>query len=456
MYNPGSVSEIVVIGGVAAGLSAASRARRVAPGAHITVLERGPVAGYGACGLPLVLSGQLPAMEPLIAHSAAFFREQRGIEVRTGHAVMEIEAARRRVRVEAEGGESWLAYDQLILATGAEPRWGPQPEGLGFVFAANTWADVARLEPALRDGGIRRPLVVGGGYIGLEIAEALRRRGCEVSLAHAHGRLLPGFDADITSDLAERVEGAGVRLHLGVRVRRLIGSAADPSRGRVRGAETDVGALPCDAVINCAGLRPAVGLARSAGLSLGPTGAIAVDERQQTSQAGIFAAGDCAESRHLVTGSPAWIALGGPANRQGRVAGQNAAGGERARVPGVLGTLAVPLFGLEWGRTGLSEAQARAAGLVPACVTVTAGDRAGYLSPQSVTLKIIYDAGTRRLLGCHLRGAPGTVVGRLNAAAVALTARLTLDDLEHLDFGYAPTLAPLYEPLLIAAHNARR
>ncbi|MGH9519103.1 MAG: FAD-dependent oxidoreductase [Terriglobales bacterium] len=450
------MSEIVVIGGVAAGLSAASRARRVAPKARITVLERGPVAGYGACGLPLVLSGQVPSMEPLITHSTEFFRQQRGIEVRTGHTALEIEPGRRRVRVESEGREGWLAYDQLVLATGAEPRWRPQPEGLGHVFAANTWSDVARLEPALRAGSILRPLVVGGGYIGLEVAEALRARGFEVSMAHAHGRLLTSFDPEVTAGLAERVEAAGVRLYLGARVRGVIGADADPSRGRVRGAETDSGTIACDAVINCAGLRPAVDLARSAGLILGRTGAMAVDDRQQSSQTGILAAGDCAESRHLVTGAAVWIALGGPANRQGRVAGQNAAGGEVARIPGVLGTLAVPLFGLEWGRTGLSEDQARAAGMTPAAVAVTAGDRAGYLRPQSVTLKIIYDAATRRLLGCHMRGAPGTVTGRLNAAALAITARLALGDLEQLDFAYAPTLAPLYEPLLIAAHNARR
>lgn len=448
------MAEIVVIGGVAAGLSAASRARRMAPRASITVLERGPAASYGACGLPLVLAGKLASLQPLMAHSTEFFREQRGIDVRTGHTVLAIEPGRRRIRVEAGGQEVWLAYDQLVLATGAEPRWRPEPSGIGHVYAANTWGDVARLEPALRSGEIRHPLVVGGGYIGLEVAEALRLRGLAVTLVHAHGRLLSGFDAGITAELAERVGAMGIRVYLGVRVRRLLGAEADPNQGRVRGVETDHGAIACDAVINCAGLRPSVELARQAGLGLGRTGAIAVDERQQTSQPGIYAAGDCAESRHMVTNAPVWLALGGPANRQGRVAGQNAAGGEGARFPGVLGTLALPLFGLEWGRTGLSEEQARTAGFAPASAEVTAGDRAAYLSPQRVTMKIVYAAATRRLLGCHLRGAPGTVVARLDAAAVAIGARLTLPEIEHMDLAYSPALAPLYEPLLIAAHNA--
>lgn len=456
MYNPESVAEIVVIGGVAAGLSAASRARRMAPGARITVLERGPAASYGACGLPLVLSGQLTSLQPLVAHSVEYFREQRGIEIRTATTALAVEPGRRRVLVEAGGRESWLGFDHLILATGAESRWHPQPNGLGQVFAANTWADVTRLEAELRQGGVRHPLVVGGGYIGLEVAEALRARGLEVTLVHAHARLLPAFDEEIISDLAGRVKGAGIRLHAGTRVQRLLGSEADPAVGRVRGVETNRGAIACDAVINCAGLRPAVELARQAGLALGRTGAIAVDERQQTSQPGIFAAGDCAETRHIVSGAPVWMALGGPANRQGRVAGQNAAGGAIARFTGVLGTLALPLFGLEWGRTGLNEEQARGAGFAVASAQVTTGDRAGYLQPHPVTLKIVYDSATFRLLGCHLRGAPGTVVARLDAAAVALSARLTLPELEQMDFAYAPALAPLYEPLLVAAHNALR
>ncbi len=451
MYNR-RLEQILVIGGVAAGLSAASRARRLNPGARITVLERGPAAGYGACGLPYFLAGRLPRLEALLAHPPEFFRERRQLELLLGHEALELEPARHRVRVRTpDGGERWFPYDRLILATGATSRWQPPP--LRNVYAANTWAQAQALDAALRTGELRRIAVVGGGYIGLEVAEALARRGgLQVTLLHAHPALLRGFDPELAAALPPLLAAAGLEVRAGVRVLALDGAQG----GRVLALETSAGRLETDAVVNCAGLRPASALAAAAGLALGRFGGIAVDDRQQTNLPAIFAAGDCAESRHRVTGAPAWIPLGAAANQQGRVAGANAAGGPPARYPGLLGSLALPLAGLEWGRTGLSLDQARAAGFDAAASTVTANSQAPYLDPQPITLQLVFQPSTRRLLGCHLRGAPATVAGRLATAATALAAGLTLDQLESLDLPYAPALAPLYEPLLIAAHNALR
>ncbi len=440
----------MVIGGVAAGLSAASRARKLAPRAAITVLERGSAAAYSACGLPYFLARRLHSLEALRVHPPEWFRERRQLDLRLGHEALEIEPARRRVRLRGPEGESWLAYDCLVIATGARPRWQP-PAGLRNVFTANTWDQVRELEAALQAGEIRRVAVVGGGYIGLETAEALAQRGLQVALVHAHAELLPGFERELIAPLAELLAARGLELHLATRVVGLSGARG----GRVLGLETTSGTITCDAVINCGGLCPEVSLAAAAGLVLGRTGAVAVNERQQTSQPGIFAAGDCAQTLHLVTGAPVWVPLGTAANKQGRIAGANAVNAPAARFPGVLATLAVPLAGQEWGRTGLNLEQARAAGFDATVEQVASPAHAAYLDPQPVIVRIVYQPTTGRLLGAHFRGAAGTVAGRLDTAAAALAARMTLEQIEHLDLAYQPALAPLYEPLLIAAHNAR-
>lgn len=448
---PGVPEQILVIGGVAAGMSAASRARRLAPAAAITVVERGPVAAYGACGLPHVLAGEI-AIEDLIALPVATAREQRRIDVRLETEAIAIEPGRHRVRVRTGAAEQWLRYDRLVLATGAGPRWQPPP--LRNIFGVQSWVDVVALQAALKSERPRRAVVVGAGYIGLEVAAALAARGLRVSVVDAHTLPLGRFEPTIAERLLAPMAAGGIEFRPGTRVTAATGATG----GRVLGLETSTGAIEADLVLNCAGLRPQTTIAQAAGIALGSTGAIAVDDRQQTNVPGILAAGDCAETRDLVTGRPAWVPLGAPANKTGRVAGQNAAGARAARFPGGLGTLAVTLFGCDIGRTGLTLEQARGAGFDAAAVTVETSAQAGYLKRGGGTLRLtmVHQPSTGRLLGVHLMGPLGTVAGRLDAAAVALTARLTLESLETLDLAYAPTLAPLYEPLLIAAHNAMR
>ena len=428
----------------------------MAPRARITVLERGPVASYGACGLPAFLAGEITPQERLIVHSPEFFRQQRGIEVLTGHEALEILPARRRVRVavrrDGQTQEQDFDYDRLVIATGARSRRACAQTPLSGVHQGNTWAQAQALEAALTSRRHRRAAVIGAGYIGLEMAEALRRRGLEVTLVDRSAALLGRLDPELAALLEPALSAAGVGWMPATKVEGWEGDA----NGQVRALHIAAGEIPADLVVDCSGLEPEVALASAAGLRLGSTGAMAVDDRQQTSQFGIFAAGDCAETRHRVTGGPCWMPLAAAAIKQGRVAGQNAAGGERSRFPGILGTLTLAVFGREIGRTGLSQSEARQAGLDAAAEQVDAAAEAGYSGKRRVVVRIVYQPSTRRLLGCQMIGDAGTVAHRLDAAAVAISAGLKLDEIEMLDLAYAPALSALPEPLQIAAHNAQR
>ncbi len=442
---------ILILGGVAAGLSAASQARRVAPQAEICVLEAGPTASYGACGIPFVLSGEVGEMERLVVYSRERLLAERRLQVLTGHAAVEIALAERRVRAATPTGERWFPFDRLVIAIGAQPRRAFPALAPGErVFQPYAWHEASRLAACLRSASPpRRALVIGGGYIGLEMADALRRRGLEVTLAEASEQLLGGFDPPLAERLLPAARAAGVQVRLGARV-----TAIESGPGGLRAA-TAAGELAAELALDCAGLAPRTGLAEAAGIALGPSGALQVDERQQTNRGGIYAAGDCAESRHRVSGAPVWLPLGGVANQQGRVAGQNAAGGRPWRFPGVLGSFAVRVFGLEAGRTGLNSREARAAGFHAAAIEIEAPTQAEYIGRRRMRLRLVYDQDSQRLLGCQMLGQPDTILPRLHAAATALAAGLRLEEVEMLDLAYAPSLAPVYDPLRLAAHRAR-
>lgn len=448
---------IVIIGGVAAGMSAASRARRIAPHAEVVVLERGPAAAYGACGLPAFVAGQVANLDSLRAHPEEFFRQQRGIDLRTGQEVVEVQPARRRVVAkDGAGREEATAFDRLVLATGAAAV-GLRGDDHPRLFRANTWEQAARLEAFLRQRGSRggRAVVIGAGYIGMEIAEALARRGLAVRLLEAGASVLPSLDADMAELMATAARRGG-ELLAPVEIVNLARVEAILPSPRGIGLATCAGPAEAEFAVDASGLAPNVGLAAGTGVALGLTGAIAVDERQQTNVPGIFAAGDCAESRHRITGAPAWIPLGAVANQQGRVAGQNAANGPVARYPRVLGSLVLRAFGWEAGRTGLGQEQAGRAGFAVGVERIEANTVAGYRGERRVTLKWIFDRQSGRGLGMQVVGPPGTTLARLHAAAVALTAGLRRDEIESLDLAYAPDVAPVYDPLQIAAHRAGR
>ena len=436
---------LVVIGGVAAGLSAASRARALNPQMEIVVLEKGDYVSYGACGLAYLVSGVVEDPAKLFVYSPEFLRDKRGLYVFTHHEALEIIPGKKQMQVRR--GEEVVAmnYDKLVLATGGAPAESIPGADAPGVFTCNDLAGALALRTFLEERRPQRGMVIGGGYIGLEAAEALRHRKLDVTVLERSSSLLEDFEPEIGQWVSERLAQHQVRVELGAAVRHI--DAAPDGSLIISYGEKSV--LAADVVILATGLVPRSALAATAGIEMGATGAIRTDTRQQTSLHGVYAAGDCVETLHLVTGGPVYVPLGTTANKQGRVAGENAAGGN-AEFPGIVGTLVTKVFELEVGRTGLTWAGARAAGFQPEQVTVDSRSRAKYLGGKPLRVSLVADRPSGRLLGGQLAGGEGAA-RRVDVVAAALSARMTLADFVHLDLGYAPPFGPVYDPLLIAA-----
>jgi NADPH-dependent 2,4-dienoyl-CoA reductase/sulfur reductase-like enzyme len=432
---------LLVIGGVAAGMSAASRARRVDRDLQITVLEKGPDVSYGACGLPWLISGKIHG-EELVVHDADFFRDKRSIEVLTGVEALEIEMGRRRVRalVRATSQEQVFHFDRLVIATGARVAWPSIPgNDLPHVFAAQTLRDATGIDALVKRIAPKQAVVIGGGYIGLEMAEALRDRGLEVTVLQRAERILRPFDDEITARVEPAMGQRGITLRKGA-------SALAITLAEVI---SDAGRHPAQLVVMAPGMKPNAELAASAGVAAGKTGAIATDDRMQTNIASVYAAGDCAEALHLITRRPAWIPLGTTANKQGRVAGDSAAGG-RARFAGIVGTMVTRICGVECARTGLSEREAAASSFRTASVGIEQYTHARYLGGEKLFIKLTGERGSGRLLGAQIAG-PAESGKRIDVLAAALHARMTVEQVSELDLSYFPAVAPVWEAVLIAA-----
>ncbi|HLW79657.1 MAG TPA: FAD-dependent oxidoreductase [Terriglobia bacterium] len=454
---------LLVIGGVAAGLSAASRARRVDPYLEIVVYEKGPDISYSACGIPYFIAGEVKDAGRLRVYSPEFFRAQRNIQVLTGHEVTEVSTSRRRVTVIAPGGAPLeeVHYDRLVLATGAEPA-RPRVPGLDLegVFHVNDLQAALAFERYLDREHPRRALIIGGGYIGLEMADALVARGLEVTLADRGARLFEAVDEEISSIVEQELASHGVRVLKSTAVEALTGGRDRRVRRAIYGGSSQAGGDSggpngeTDCVVLATGVRPRVKLAEDAGITLGATGAIAVDESMQTSAAAVFAAGDCVETRHRVSGRAVYFPLGTTANKQGRVAGENAAGG-RARFGGIVGTAVVKVFGQEVARTGLSLAEAEAAGFAACPALVHAAARSRYLGGRDIVVKVVADRASGRLLGAQMAGPEG-VAKRIDVFATALQARMTAEEASELDLSYAPPFSNVWDPVLIALQEMMR
>jgi NADPH-dependent 2,4-dienoyl-CoA reductase/sulfur reductase-like enzyme len=426
---------LVVIGGVAAGLSAAARARRLDRNLEIIVLEKGHTVSYAACGLPYLVEGRVRDVAELIVYTPEYFARERNIAVRTGTEAVAIHHSRRQVVL--TGGER-VAYDKLVIATGARPdRRLTAEKNLPHVFTLHTLDDALRLRECLSRPGLRRAVVVGAGYIGLEAAEALRTHGLRVTVFEASPYVLGREDAELTQMVARHLERCGIELRLYQPVKTMEANCVNDT--------------PCDLAVLTAGFRPNVELAVEAGVEPGPTGALRVSERMETNLPGVYAAGDCAETMHLVTNRPVWMPLGTTANKMGRVAGANAAG-RLERFPGIAGTSIVRAAGLGIAITGLSEAEAKKEGFDPVAVRIEARERARYFGGKRITVELVADRGSRRLLGGSVVGEAG-VAGRINVLATAVTARMRVEDFQHLDLAYAPPFAPVWDPLLLAAQQ---
>ncbi|MGH9721429.1 MAG: FAD-dependent oxidoreductase [Bryobacteraceae bacterium] len=420
---------LVVIGGVAAGLSGAARARRLDASLEIVVLEKGPVVSYGACGLPYFVEGRVRRAEDLIVYTPEYFERERRITVRTGAPVASIAHARREVVL--AGGER-VHYDKLLIATGARPLRDVEGAGEPHVFTLHTLDDAQRLVAFIEQKRPATAAVIGAGYIGLEAADALRRRGLRVTMFHAGAEALDRGDPELTKFLTRHLERFGVELCCGARIH----SIQD---------------APGDVVVLATGQRPNTELAAEAGVELGRTGAIRVDDRCSTNLPGVFAAGDCCETHHLVSGRAVYIPLGTTANKMGRVAGATAAGA-RERFPGIVGTSILSVFGVGIGMTGLSVDQARREGLSAVSARIEAPSKARYFRGRPTTVEIVAESSTGRLLGATVIGEQD-VAGRINVVATALHSRMNVVDFAQLDLAYAPPFASVWDPLLIAAQQ---
>ena len=432
---------VIVVGGGPAGMTAASRVKRLKPNLRVVVFERSAYVSYGQCGIPYFLGG-LSRFEDLVHYPLRVFTEERGIEVHVRTEVVEVAPGLLRAR-SADGSEVAYEWDKLLIATGARPRRlnvpGAELEG---VLTLRTLEDADRAQRVLAKA--RRVAVVGAGYIGVELAENLTRAGKEVVLFEILPQVMPTLDPEMARLVEEELRRNGVEVHLGERVVELVGESS------VRKVVTDKGEYSVDAVFTAIGVTPEVELAKQLGVELGRTGAIRTDTLLRTNVEGVYAAGDAAESLNLVTGKPDWFPLAPVANKMGYVAGSNLAG-LAEEFPGAVGTAVTKVFGLEVGRTGLTERRAREEGFNPVSVVVEGRSRAGYYpGSASMTVKLIADAEAGRLLGAQIVGGEG-VLARINAAAILISKGATAREAFFSDLGYAPPFAPVWDPLITAA-----
>jgi NADPH-dependent 2,4-dienoyl-CoA reductase/sulfur reductase-like enzyme len=440
---------LVVVGGVAAGTKAASRARRVDPEAGITVYQEEPEPSISECGLPYFLSGIVEERDELVARTPEEFAEK-NIEVRVRHRVEKLDPAAKKLSVrDLRSGEFFEdAYDRLVVATGARAVL-PSIEGsdLEGIFVLRFLTDADEVREYIRKRSPKKAVVVGGGYIGLEVAENLCRLGMEVSLVEAEERVALAYGPEVAERVEEHVQENGVSVYTGAKVEEFVGE------GRVEGVRFGDGEIGADLVVVGVGVRPAVELAEEAGAEIGETGAIRVDRRMRTSLPEVWAAGDCVETVNLVSGGPVWIPLGDTANQMGRVAGTNAASDaseEALEFPGVLGTGIFKVFDLGVGKTGLSEEEAEAAGFETVSAAIETNDRASYYpGVQKVFIKLIADGASGRLIGAETAGFGAAKL--TDVCATAIWGKLSYPDLVNLDLAYAPPYGPALSPVIQAA-----
>jgi CoA-dependent NAD(P)H sulfur oxidoreductase len=465
--------KLVIIGGVAAGMSAASSAKRVNPDIEAIVVEKDFFISYGACSLPYYVSNDIKEINDLISLSPETAKNERDIAVLTRHEALEIDGEKKKVLVSdiSTGAKFPLSYDKLIIATGGLPVKPPLPGiDLENIFTIRTLHDGIEIKKFIdgwnffypcvgspeclyvnRFGANRRPMkavIVGGGYIGMEMCESFRKRGIDVTVVEKADRVLGTMDSEITAIVEEKIVSEGVKLHKETSVQGFAGVG-----GKVTKVLTDKDEFDADMVLLAIGSRPNSGLAKEAGIGLGAGGAIGVDEFLRTNMPDVYAAGDCAETVHLVTGKKVYIPLGTTANKQGRIAGENAAGTNKP-FEGIVGTAVTKVFDLEVARTGLSVIDAEREGLQYFTSTIRGRSRSSsYPAGKPITISYVVEKETGRLLGTQMVGQEG-VAHRIDTLAACLYGKMTIGDVARLDLGYAPPFATVWDPILVAANVA--
>ena len=442
---------LAVIGGVAAGMSAASKARRLQPDLPIVVFEKSGFVSYGACGMPYYLSGVIPDHNKMVIRTPEKYRQKMDIAVRIHHEVLAIDVKAKHVHVKnLTTGETLLQpYSKLVYATGARPIVPDLPGiSLPGVHTLRTMEDGLALKRAVDNPELKRIVIVGGGYIGLEVAENLRLLGKEVRILEQAERVLINFDPDFSALVHKELLREGVLVHTEEPIVAFLGEE------RLSAVRTDKGEYQCDLAVLSGGVRPNCELASAAGIKTGVKGAVVVDRQMRTNIPEIFAAGDCAETYHRLLEKNVYIPLGTTANRQGRLAGQVACG-QPEDFPGVLGTATAKIFDLAVALTGLTEQVAKEEGFAAMATTVTTLDHAIYYpNPRKIMIKLVYERKTSRLLGGQIIGYEG-VAHRADILACAITAGMTLADLGEVDMCYAPPYKGVWEAVVVAANVAQ-
>jgi len=460
----------VVVGADAAGLSAASKCRRVDPDRAVIVFEKGRWISYAYCGMPYFIEGRIEQLGDLLSLSPTK-AEERGIDLRRGHEVTAVDPAASTVTVATDDGTIEQPYSDLLVATGGRATTGPfeirdldgaftlhnmdaaaaidayiaNPETYDERRIANTPADRQRVAHNAEQPAPETAAIVGGGYVGVEMAEALRGRGLDVHLFQRSGHVLQPFGQAVADRVESELEAEGVHVHTDTPVERLVGD------DRIEAISYEGGRQPVDLAVVGVGIEPNTELVADTDIELGAGGAIATDEYGRTNLPDIYAAGDCATARHTVTGEETWMPLGLTANRGGRAIGSTVAG-DPEPVGDIAGTAVVKAFDLECGRVGVVDADAaREAGFDPVRKTITAGSRSGYYPGAAETdVTLVADRETERLLGGTIVGTDRAAV-RINTLATALESGLTVAELERLDLAYAPPFSPVWDPVLVAA-----
>jgi len=440
-------TKILIVGGVAAGASAAAKARRTDEAAEIIILEQGPFVSFANCGLPYYVGRVIPKREDLLITTPERFKDHFNIEVRLQQKALSIDPAGKQVVVKnlAAGEEYREKYDKLILATGSAPVLPPlEGSGLANIFHLWTIPDADSISALLAGLGARTAVIIGGGFVGLEALEALLARGLEVSLVEMLPQVLPAWDPEVAELVAGHLRDEGIQMILGDGVRRFLGS------GILQQVELNSGRiLQADLAVSAIGVRPRLELAREAGLKIGVTGGLEVNEKMQTSDPDIYAAGDIVQTRHLVSGRPVRLPLAGPANKQGRTAGANAAGGNM-EFRGVLGSGIVRIGKLTVAKTGLNEQEVIDAGYQYDISYTYPLDHAGYYpGAKFMLIKLMADKETGRLLGAQAVGYQG-VDKRIDVLATAMAAGFSVKDMENLELAYAPPYSSAKDPVSMA------
>ncbi len=443
----------IVIGAVAAGMSAASRARRLKPDMEIIGFEKTGAISWAACGMPYLIADKVKSADNLVHYDVKFFKERRNIDVLLYHEVKKIFPPQKTVLVGniKTGEEKEYTYDKLLIATGARPLVPPiKGIELKGVFTLRALQEGISIKEYIKTNSPRNGLIIGAGYIGMEMAEAFAAMGIKVTMVEKMPNVLGTMDDEITQVVEEELKRNDVTLIKSSGVTEFQGN------GSISRVLTDNGlTIDADIALIGAGIRPNSEIAKDVGIELGKTGAIKVNERMETNIPDIYAAGDCAEAYHLILGRNVYMPLGTTANKQGRVAGENASGGN-ASFGGIVGTAVFKTFDLEVGRTGITEKEAKAEGIDYVSNIIQDESRAFYYPDrQEIKVKLVANKKTGMLLGAQMAGHEG-IAKRVDVFATAITDKMTARQIGQLDLGYAPPFSPVYDPILIAADELQK